>query len=162
MKTYSNTSFITGKAYKRMWLLRRLKALGATNEQLIDTLQKQILSVLWLGAPAWYCLLTQAEKTDIDRVGKVGMKIIFGEHYCGFENSLQLSGISRPTDSLAKMTKRFAVKSAKHIKFSKWFQPLTTNTCTRSKKQKYVPIRTRTDRFARSPIPFLTQILNEN
>ena len=71
-----------------MWLLRRLKALGATNEQLIDTLQKQILSVLWLGAPAWYCLLTQAEKTDIDRVGKVGMKIIFGEHYSGFENSL--------------------------------------------------------------------------
>ena len=42
MKTFSNTSYITGKGYKRMWLLRRLKALGATKEQLIDKLQKQI------------------------------------------------------------------------------------------------------------------------
>ena len=73
MKTSSNTAYITGKAYKQMWLVRRLKALGATTTQLTDTLEKQVLSVLWLGAPAWYCLLTQAEKTDIDRVAKVGL-----------------------------------------------------------------------------------------
>ena len=162
MKTYSNTSYITVKAYKRMWLLRRLKSLGATNAQLIDTLEKQILSVLWLGAPAWYCLLTQAEKTHIDRVGKVGMKIIFWEQYSGFENSIQLTGISRLTDSLAKMIKRLAAKSANHEKFSKWFQLLTTQTCTRSKKTRYIPIHTRIERFDKSPIPYLTKILNQN
>ena len=161
MKTWSNTAYITGKAYKRMWLIRRLKALGASTAQLTDTLEKQVLSVLWLGAPAWYCLLTQAEKTDIDRVAKVGLKIIFGEEYCGFANSVQVSGISKPTERLEKMTRRFAVKSAKHPKFSKWFEPLhPTNITTRSKKNKYIQIHTRTERYARSPIPHLTNLLN--
>ena len=145
-----------------MWLLRRLKSQGATNAQLIDTLEKQLLPVLCLGASAWYCLLTQAEKTNIDRVGKVGMKIIFGEQYSVFENFIQLTDISRPTDTLAKMTKQLAAKIADHEKFSKWFQPLTTQTCTRSKKTRYIPIHTRTERFDKSPIPYLTKILNQN
>ena len=90
------------------------------------------------------------------------MKIIFGEQYSGFENSIQLTGISRPTDSLAKITKWFAAKSANHEKFSKWFQPLTTQTCTRSKKTRDIPIHTRTERFDKFPIPYLTKILNQN
>ena len=101
MKTYSNTFYIMGKAYKQMWLFRRLKALGATNAELIDTLEKQKLSLLWLGAPSCYCLLTQTEKTNIERVGKVGMKIIFGEHYSGLETSTQFIGISRNTLQVA-------------------------------------------------------------
>ena len=32
------------------------------------------------------------------------MEIMLGEYYSGFENSLKLSGISRSTVSLAKMT----------------------------------------------------------
>ena len=72
------------------------------NKQLIDILQKHILSVLWLGAPAWYCLLTQDQKTDIDKVGKVGMEIMLGQRYRGFENSLQLTGISISAVSLAE------------------------------------------------------------
>ena len=92
----------------------------------------------------------------------MGITIIFGERYSGFENSLQLSGISRPTVSLAKITKRFAAISAKHIKFGQCFQPLTINTCTRSKKKKICPYSHKKVTFARSPIPYLTQILNEN
>ena len=50
MKTCSNTAYETGKAYKQMWLVRRLKALGASTSQLTDTLEKQVLSVLAGGA----------------------------------------------------------------------------------------------------------------
>ena len=46
MKTKSNTSYIIKKAYKRMWLLRRLKTLGASRSQLIDVMNKQVLSVM--------------------------------------------------------------------------------------------------------------------
>ena len=55
MRTCSNTEYLIKKAFKRMWLIRRLKGLGANKGQLIDALQKQVLSVLWLGAPAWFC-----------------------------------------------------------------------------------------------------------
>jgi hypothetical protein len=78
MRTCSNTEYLVKKAFKRMWLIRRLKALGASNSQLIDCLQKQVLSVLWLGAPAWFSMLTQQERQDIDRVAKVGLRIICG------------------------------------------------------------------------------------
>ena len=71
MKTISNTCYLTAKAYKRICLIRRLKALGANTTQLVDSLQKQVLSVLWLGALAWSCQLTLQEKMDFDGVAKV-------------------------------------------------------------------------------------------
>jgi hypothetical protein len=138
MKTSSNTAYLTAKAYKRMWFIRRLKSLGASKAQLLDALQKQVLSVLWLGAPAWFCQLTDYEKKDFDRVAKVGLKIIYGDMYTGFETMLSSSNMVRPTSQFAKMTKQFAKKSVNHSKFSQWFQPLSTNgTSTRSKK-KYI------------------------
>ena len=162
MKTCSNTAYITAKAYKRMWLIRRLKALGASTTQLLDCLQKQVLSVLWLGAPAWYCQLTQYERNDLDRVLKVGLRIIYGDTYSGFENALLLSKIKRPTAMLLRITEKFANTSFKHPKFSKWFQPqISRGVNTRSKKQKFKEIHARTERFAKSPIPYLTKILNK-
>ena len=145
-----------------MWLIRRLKALGASVTQLVDSLQKQVLSVLWLGAPAWSCQLTLGEKKDFDRVAKVGLKIIFGVNYNGFENALQSANILKPTDQFTKMTKQFATKSSKHFKFTKWFVPKTnTSLCTRSEKPRFTPVPCRTERYAKSPIPQLTAILND-
>ena len=43
LKTCSNTSYIIKKAYKRMWIVRRLKALGASTQQLLDVLNKASL-----------------------------------------------------------------------------------------------------------------------
>ena len=163
MRTSSNTEYLVRKAFKRLWLIRRLKALGASNSQLIDALQKQVLSVLWLGAPAWFCMLTQQEKQDIDRVAKVGLRIIFGEAYSGFENTLSVAGMSRPTRQLSKMTSRFAVRSSKHPKFCNWFQPAAAksiNTRSRQNPQVFTSVPCRTDRYKRSPIPHLTELLN--
>ena len=112
--------------------------MGASTAQLLDTLEKQVLSVLWLGGPAWFCQLTDYEKKDFDRVAKVGLKIIYGDMYTGFETMLSSLNMVRPTSQFAKMTKQFAKKSANHPKFSQWFQPLSTNgTSTRSKKNIY-------------------------
>ena len=72
MRTCSNTEYLVKKAFKRMWLIRRLKVLGANRTQLFDALQKQVLSVLWLGAPAWFCQTTEQEKktwTELQRLG---------------------------------------------------------------------------------------------
>jgi hypothetical protein len=84
LKTCSNTAMIIKKAYGRMWILRRLKALGASRSRLIDVLHKQVLSVLNLGVPAWDCLLTEQEKDDFERVLKTGLKIIWGQEYTSF------------------------------------------------------------------------------
>ena len=92
-------------------VLRRLKVLGASTSQLLDTLGKQVMSVLWLGVPAWFFQLTAAEKRDFDRVAKVSLRIIYGEYYVSFEHALLSSKTVRPTERLKKMTKQFAAKS---------------------------------------------------
>ena len=163
MRTCCNTEYLVKKAYKRMWLVRRLKSLGASTSQLVDALQKQVLSVLWLGAPAWFCQITEQEKKDIDRVAKVGLRITFGECYGGFENALLAAKMRKPTEQLALMTERFAAKSASSSKFCKWFQPADKKTIpTRSSKnsQKYECVPARTARYGQSPIPHLTNIIN--
>ena len=164
MKTSSNTAYLTAKAYKRMWFLRRLKAMGASTAQLLDTLEKQVLSVLWLGGPAWFCQLTSAEKRDLDRVLKVALRIIYGETYNGFENALHSSQTSKPTDRLEKMTKQFAAKCYKNSKFTQWFSPLqhsSVNTRSTKHTQKLAQVHTRTDRYEKSPIPHMTDIINK-
>ena len=50
----------------------------------------------------------------------------------------------------------------KHEKFRHWFQEQDTQTVnTRRKKNKYVDIYARTDRYGRSPIPQLTSLLKK-
>ena len=59
-----------------------------------------------------------------------------------------------------KLCKTFARKSLKHTKFSKWFKPKTKMTVTRLKATKFCEVYTRTERFKKNPISFLTNILN--
>ena len=61
MRNFSNTEYLVKKVYKRMWLIQRLKGLGASTIQLVDALQKQMFSVLSLRAAAWFCLTTEQE-----------------------------------------------------------------------------------------------------
>ena len=93
MKTISNTNYIIGKAYGRMWIICRLKALGASRTRLLDVLQKQVLSVLHLAVPAWDCFLTCQERADLERVLKTGLRIIWGKEYTTFEQVLQASNL---------------------------------------------------------------------
>ena len=103
------------------------------------------------------------KKHDINRVAIVGLKIIYGSAYSGFENVLLISGIRKPTLQLEKMTQQFAKKCSSHNKFSKWFAPVPEERAStrHNKQQKYVHISTRTERFRQSAIPQLTDILNK-
>ena len=56
-----------------------LKILGASTHQLLNVMNKQVLSVLFLGAPAWYGQLTIAKKTNLNRVLRCGLHIIYGD-----------------------------------------------------------------------------------
>ena len=77
-----------------MWIIRRLKSLGASRARLLDVLQKQVLSVLHLAVPAWDCFLTCQERADLERVLKTGLRIIWGSEYTTFEQALLASNLS--------------------------------------------------------------------
>ena len=62
MKWIANTSNITRKARKRLiWMLKRLKNLGADERDLLVVYTKQIRSIMKLVVPAWQSAISQAE-----------------------------------------------------------------------------------------------------
>ena len=68
LKWNDNTDYICQKGYARLWMLRRLKGLGATELELLDVYEKQVRSVLELAVPVWQPALTQGQSKQIERV----------------------------------------------------------------------------------------------
>ena len=77
LHAYANTQYIIKRAYSRIWILKRLYNLGASQSQMLDVYIKQIRSVLELAVPAWHPSLTLEEKIIIERVQKTALHIIY-------------------------------------------------------------------------------------
>ena len=74
------------------------------------------------------------------------------------------------SDRRFKLCEKFAKKAAKSSRFKQWFSESevvqnNSNMRTRSRKEKLLPlyknVPTRTCKYEKSPLPFLTNMLNE-
>ena len=93
LKWVSNTDNMVTKANKKLWILRRLKYLGAEVSDLVDIYMKQIRSILDLAVPVWHDSITLAEQTDIERIQKSATYIILGECYVSYREALKSLGM---------------------------------------------------------------------
>ena len=81
LKWNENTDFICQKGYIRLWMLRRLKGLGASQTELLDVYEKQGRSVLELAVPVWQPALTRGQAKQIERVQRPAFYVILGKRY---------------------------------------------------------------------------------
>ena len=157
----SNTEEMTKKGYQRLWMIKRLKKLGGSIECLKDIYCKQIRSVLEFGAPVWNSGINKEQACDIERVEKSFLHIVLGEDYILYAHALDKVGLDTLEERRLKLCLNFAKKADRDPKHSNWFieykQP---GVETRSTKNKYVTPLHRLKRFAKSPIPYLTGLLN--
>ena len=160
LKWTTNTQNMILKANKRLWMLRRLKNLGAKEEDLLEVYVKQIRCLLELAVPAWQSGLTLAEKSDIERVQKTACHIILGDMYCSYNNALEVLNLETLESRRNKLCLKFALKSEKHEKFQSWFKKNTKNVNTRHPAMKYCNVKANHARFEKSPISYLTNLLN--
>ena len=58
LKTISNTEYICTRAFRRMWILRRLKSLGCPIPELLDVLRQQIISICEGSIAYWGPMIT--------------------------------------------------------------------------------------------------------
>ena len=68
LKWERNTEFICKKAYRKIWILRRLKQLDIEPLYILEVYVKEIRSILELAVPAWHSGLTQKQSADIERI----------------------------------------------------------------------------------------------
>ena len=78
-----------------MWLIKRLKIFGASQNELLDVYCKQIRSILEYAVPVWHSGLTVDNCRDIERVQKAALAIILGKEYTSYENSLSITGLDK-------------------------------------------------------------------
>ena len=116
MNWSSNTENIAKKGYDRVWILRRLKKLGATTNELKDVFIKKIRSVLELAVPAWHSSITSSERADIERVQKTAAHVILWMDYRTYASALELLDYEILEAWRAKLCTKFVTKSAKHAK----------------------------------------------
>ena len=160
LKWHSNTDNLVDKGNKRLWMLRRLSKIGASRDDLVDIFIKQIRSVLELAVPAWQSSISQAEKIEIERVQKSACHIILGRNYESYKSALKTLGLDSLETRRNQLCLRFGIKAEKHEKFRHWFKLNGQTVNTRQDKFKYCEVQARLGRFKKSPISFLTNMLN--
>ena len=161
----SNTSVMCKRAYARMWMLRRLKPLGATNEELLDVYEKQIRCIVEFASPVWTSRLTLAEGNQIEGVQKCAFAIILADNYKSYNWALKRFGKKSLTLRRSDLNLNFAKKCLKNEKYENWFKknnPTDIRCKTRSDNTELLPVQARNGRFLKSPIAYLTNLINEN
>ena len=161
MKWKANTGCMISKANKRLWILRRLKILGADPTSLVDVYIKQVRSVLEFGVPVWQGSLTVSEKEDIEKVQRNATRIILGRSYKSYETALQSLNLEYLDLRRTKLCLNFALKAEADPKFCHWFKKTTRVYNTRGNLPKYKEIYANHSRYLHSSIGYLTKLLNQ-
>ena len=128
-------------------MLKRLLGSGANREDLVDVYAKQISSVLELALPAWQSGISQAEK--------------MGSDYDSYRNARRTLSLVYLEARRNQLCLKFGKKAEKHEKFKNCFKLNDMDVNTRREKFKYCEVKARLGRFKKSPISFLTNMLND-
>jgi hypothetical protein len=170
LRWHDNTDYICTRGYERIWMIRRLKSLGAGLDDMIEVYNRQVRSVLELSVPVWQSNLTKQEESQIERVQKTAFHVIMGSEYQQYNSALELLGAERLSERRIQICINFAKKAMKHQQYKNWFaaspiqEPDSAKPRTRApqpKQLKCKPVPARTGRYYDSPIPYLSRLLNE-
>ena len=161
LKWNLNTDSICTNAYARIWMLRRLKLLGATEVELTDVYVKQVRCVVELAVAVWSAGLTKNQAAQIERVQKTVCAVILGDRHTDYKESLDTLDLKTLEERRQELCSKFALKSYRSDKYQHWFSNNNNNLPTRSVKTCVLPVSTRTRRFEKSPLPYLTTLLND-
>ena len=157
----ANTSYICAKALKKLWILRRLKSLDIPDDFILEVYTKEIRSILELAVPAWHSGLTKKQVNEIEKIQKIALAIIMGRTL-PYHEALSFFNLEPLHTRREKLCIKFAKKTLKS-RHSDIFEPSHSKSRYNTRfKTKFVESNWNTKRFYRSPVNYLTRILNSN
>ena len=95
----------------------------------------------------------------MERVQKVALKIILQDKYINYSHALKVTGLPTLKARRNKLSLNFAKNCLKNEMTSDMFPRNNNVVNTRQHEQYYVP-HAKTERFARSAIPYMARQLN--
>ena len=154
----ANTDSLVKRAYSKLWLLRRLKQMGAESRVLRLIYFRHIRSILEFGVPAWNGGITMKESLKIERVQKIAVHIIYGKRM-SYRQSCEKYKLENLNVRRERLCLKFAKKALQHDKFRNWFMKENGNV---GSNKSFAETKSRLSRLQKSPIPYLTRLLNSN
>ena len=137
--------------------------MGASNAELVDVYTKQVRSILEQAVAVWSPSLTLNQSSQIERVQKTFCAVVLGPKYNDYSIALSALDLLTLDERRKTLCSNFAKKCVRSPKYQNWFVPKSVdpdNIQTRSDKTDFVPVNTRTKRYRKSPLPYLTEHLN--
>jgi hypothetical protein len=102
------------------------------------------------------------ERLDIERIQKSAAHRILGEDYISYSAALHELNLELLPSRRNKLCLKFSkTKAEKHEKHRNWFKHNTVKVNTRQEKKKYCD-KAKHARFEKSPLCFLTKMLNQH
>ena len=158
----AHTKDITNRSLKKLWILIRFKALGATREQLLTVYILRVRSTLEFACPVFHSSLSKEQSHKIEMIQKKAFAIILGQNYQTYENALNTLNQERLDTRREHICLNFALKCTKSNLHCKMF-PINTNFRENMRYvKKFLEPNCRTSRHFMSPIPYMTRLLNKN
>ena len=119
-----------------------------------------IISILEQNCQVWHFAISHEEKSDLERVQKVAVKIILQERYISYEQALKHLNLDYLSVRREKLCLNFAKKCLKHDKTKDMFPLNPSEDHDIRRKEKYHVQFAHTSRLKDSAIPQLQRILN--
>ena len=156
----ANTEHICKKAYKNMWILRRMKSLNMDEFTILDYYFKEVRVHVELAVPVWHSGLTAKQSSDIERVQRVALSIVLGRADMSYSRTCALLGVKPLYIRRRELCDRFSVKTASpKCRHTELFQE--QDSCYNTRSENFREHLCRTSRFYKSALPFLTRSLNQ-
>ena len=130
-------------------------------EEMVNIYILYIRSVLESSAVVWHSSITKAEEMQIERVQKTALKIILASEYESYTTALDRSGLQTLSERRKILCKKFAKNCIKNEQMNHIFPLNPSNVSTRFKEKFHVQPAT-TERLAKSAIPYMQRLLNED
>ena len=162
IEAHTHVEYMCNRASKKIWQLRRMRILDLEPEILLDFYQKEIRSILEFGVACWNSGVTSKLSERIERVQKICVSIILcdSEWNIPYFVGCTLLGIEPLAYRRSDLCIRFVQKACQDPRNGDLFSKNANNCYTRQEKPPYKEHPYRTDRFFKSPLCYLTRLLN--
>jgi exonuclease III len=161
LKWEENTALLVKQGNARMQLLKKVASFTKNKKDLKEIYILFVRSILEKTSVVWHSSLTKENEQDLERVQKSALRVILGKNYVDYKHAMKTLKIQTLKKRREELCLSFAKKCTVHKKFTKMF-PKRRHIRNSRKSEKYKVIHARTERFQRSAIIYMQNLLNKN
>ena len=146
------------RASSKLWILRRMKALGLGAGTMAKYWEMEGRGHLEMSCALWHGAISKAQSNALEKVQRLALSTITS-WTLRYQDQLDLLGLEKLFSRRNKLCLTFARRTATKSRHQDIFQEAANAHNTRNQVKTYIEPRARTTAYQKSAVPFLTRLL---